>query len=379
MVNSEKGLENARHPNEITTSPAGTPDLLPAQPNKAVQIFTWIKLSIQVQTHLPEALGSLIAFWVISTWFQESLTVLPCLIISGPAHDATLILRMLKDFCRGPALLAGFRRSDLARLNYGCQTMLISEPNLDKRAAALVGNLTNQEFMIVEDGSLVSCARSRAIYIGEDPGIERIQHSICINVTPANADLPSCPQWLQQTVKRATEHLKQYRKDNLDHVRRLEFSPSGVSSETAAIATALGSCLVDAPDLQEQLVTLLKAQHQQHLSQRVDISEGIVIEAALALSRLGKDCVYAREIAAEANRLLEDRGEAMKLNPEKVGHRLRKLGLPTSRLSKAGNGLVCNKATVATLRQLGEMYVGEGLVAEIDNLHQHPSGGKERS
>ena len=146
MVNSEKGLENARHPNEITTSPAGTPDLLPAQPNKAVQIFTWIKLSIQVQTHLPEALGSLIAFWVISTWFQESLTVLPCLIISGPAHDATLILRMLKDFCRGPALLAGFRRSDLARLNYGCQTMLISEPNLDKRAAALVGNLTNQEF-----------------------------------------------------------------------------------------------------------------------------------------------------------------------------------------------------------------------------------------
>ena len=68
---------------------------------------------------------------------------------------------------------------------------------------------------------------------------------------------------------RATEHLKQYRKDNLDHVRRLEFSPSGVSSETAAIATALGSCLVDAPDLQEQLVTLLKAQHQQHLSQRV--------------------------------------------------------------------------------------------------------------
>jgi hypothetical protein len=370
IENSEKAPENTSQPNEVTTPTAGAPVSLPPQPSKAVQIFTWIKRSILAQTHLPEAVSSLVAFWVISTWFQEFLTVLPCLIISGPAHDATLILRMLKDFCRGPVLLAGFRRSDLARLNYGCQTMLILEPNLDKRAAALVGTLTNQEFMIVEEGSLVSCARSRAIYIGEDPGIERIQHAICINVTPANADRPSCPQWLQQTVKRATEHLKQYRKDNLDHVRRSEFSPSGVSSETAAIAKALGSCLVDAPDLQEQLVTLLKAQHQQHLSQRVDISEGVVIEAALALSRLGKDCVYAREIAAEANRLLEDRGEAMKLNPEKVGHRLRKLGLPTGRLSKAGNGLVCDKATVSTLRQLGEMYVGEDSVAEIDNLHR---------
>jgi hypothetical protein len=242
--------------------------------------------------------------------------------------------------------------------------MLISEPNLDNRAAALLGNLTNQDFLIVEEGSFIQCARSRAIDIGEDPAIRRIQHSIPINIAPTDA-----PQWLQQNIEHVTDQLKKYREKNLDHVRRLEFSPSGVSSETAAIAKALGSCLVDAPDLQEQVVALLKAQHQQHLAQKSDTAEAVVVEAALALSRHDKEHVYVREIAVEVNRLLENRGEGMKLSPEKVGHRLRKLGLPTRRLSQAGNGLVWDKATIASLQQLAVMYVGEALIAETENLH----------
>ena len=369
IENSEKAPESTSQPNEVTTSTVGAPVSLPPPPSKTVQIFNWIKQSIQAQTHLPGVVSSLVAFWVISTWFQEALTVLPCLVISGPAHDATLVLRILKDFCRGPALLAGFRRSDLITLNFGCQTMLISEPNLDNRAAALVGNLTNQDFMIVEEGSRIYCARSRAIYIGEDPAIKRIQHSISINISPTDAELPSPPQWLQQNIKHVPGHLKQYREKNLDHVRRLEFSPSGLSSETAVIAKALGSCLVDAPDLQEQLVALLKAQHQQHLAEKSDTGEAVVIEAAFALSLNGKEHVYVREIATEANRLLENRGESMKLSPEKVGHRLRKLGLPTRRLTQAGNGLIWDKATIAALQQLAALYVGEDLIAKTENHH----------
>jgi hypothetical protein len=107
---------------------------------------------------------------------------------------------------------------------------------------------------------------------------------------------------------------------------------------------------VDQPKLQEKLVGLLKAQDQQHRSQTLGTAETVVVEAALALSRQGREHVYAREIAAEANRLLEVRGEGLKLSPEKVGHRLRKLGLLTRRLSQAGNRLVLDKATVAGIK-----------------------------
>jgi hypothetical protein len=112
-----------------------------------------------------------------------------------------------------------------------------------------------------------------------------------------------------------------------------------LSSETAAIATALGRCIVDAPELRQKLVTLLKTQDQQRLCEMSETSEAIVLEATRALSRDGREQAYAREIAVEVNRRLEARGETARLSPEKVGHRLKKLGLRTRPLSQTGNGL----------------------------------------
>jgi precorrin-6B methylase 1 len=98
-------------------------------------------------------------------------------------------------------------------------------------------------------------------------------------------------------------------------------------------------------------------------------SEAIVIEATRAISRGGREHAYVREIAAEANRLLEARGETVRLNPEKVGHRLKSLGLRTHRLTLAGNGLTFDKVTIALIEQLAAVYVEEDLLAETENLH----------
>src|ERR1035438_3732344 len=59
--------------------------------------------------------------------------------------------------------------------------------------------------------------------------------------------------------------------------------PSGLSSETAAIATTLGRCIVDAPELRQKLVTLLETQDQQRLSEMSGTSEAIVLEAERGL------------------------------------------------------------------------------------------------
>jgi hypothetical protein len=58
----------------------------------------------------------------------------------------------------------------------------------------------------------------------------------------------------------------------------------------------------------------------------------------------------------------------MKLSPEKVGHRLRKLGLRSRRLSQAGNGLILDKATSAIIHQLASVYLEEDRVANDENL-----------
>ena len=202
------------------------------------------------RTRLPDSVSALVAFWAISTWFLEAFTVFPLLVISGPAHEAMVVLDVLNDICWAPTRLAGFRRADLKEL-WGYQTLLISEPNLDNRTAALLGNLTNRHFILIEDRSYLHGAGSRAVYIGEDPAIKRIQHSLYIDVTtPPHVDPPIPSQSRQETIDSLRDHLSNYRDRNLGKVRSLGFHPRGLSSEAHAIANALGSCLVDAPQLQ---------------------------------------------------------------------------------------------------------------------------------
>jgi hypothetical protein len=233
----------------------------------------------------------------------------------------------------------------------------------------LLSSLTVRDCLVVEGGSLTSCSKSTAIYAGEIPAIHKIQHSICVHITATNAALPAAPQHLQKTIERLPVHLDQYHKKNLDCVHRWSFVPNGVPSETAAVVKALGSCLVDAPQLCTKLVAVVNTRGHQSRLETSDTTEAIVGKATLALSRDGREHAYVREIAAEANRRLEARGEAAKLSPEKVGHCLKNLGLRTCPLSQSGNGLMFDNVTVALIQQLAAMYVVEDMLKDSDNLH----------
>lgn len=364
----------------LTDTPVEAP-LPPPQFATAAQLILWIKLCFLAQTHLPEDAAELAAFYVISTWFQDQLNVLPCLVLTGAAHDAMVVLRVLSTFCRKAKLLSGFRRSHLGVLRWGCMTNLVWEPNLDKRMAALLSNLTDRNFVVVERRSLISCAKSTAIYAGENPETHKIQNSIRIHIAPTNAGPPARPQWPQKTIERVTVHLDQYRDRNLNCVCQWTWFPSGLSAETAAIATALESCIVDAPELRQTLLALLKTQDQQRLSAMSNTTEAVVVEATLALSRDGREYAYAKEIAAAANRLREARGETARLRPENVGHQLKGLGLRTRRLSQTGNGLTFDKATVAQIQQLATVYLMEVMEvapAETENLNSSQTTEKNQ-
>jgi hypothetical protein len=356
-------------PNEILTASVQTPLPIPRKAT-VLEIFTWIKRSVLAQTHLSEDTAELAAFWVISSWFQDALTVLPCLLITGPAYDAMVVLRILGVFCRMSVRVADFRKGDLATLNRGCHTALISEPNLNSRNAALLGNLTNVGFLVVAAGYATDYSMSRAIYAGEHPVPYKIQNSIHFHIPPTNAAPPARPEWLQKTTERVPGHLGQYREKNLDHVRCWTIVPSGLSSERATIAAALGRCIVGAPELQEKIVALLKTHDKRRLFEMSDTIEAVVVEATRALSRDGRKHAYVREIAVEINRLLEARDETMRLNPEKIGHRLKKLGLRTRPLSQSGNGLTFDKATVAGIQQLASVYSMEDMPGENRDLHR---------
>ena len=339
------------------------PVLPPTKPDyQTSELYTDIKRMVARSTFLADADCALVAFWAVSTWFREALQVFPILLVSGPAFEANRVLNVLNDLCYAPALLAGFRRGDLNDL-HGC-TFLISEPHLDKRTAALLGNLTNRNFLLVEEGSLLGFASSRAVYIGENSAIGKIPHSIHVHATPALAQNAVAHRSLRAEIEGLRKRILAYQTKHLGKVRSLEFNPPGLSPELTVIGNSLGSCIVGSPQLQTQLVALLKPQAQQQLPDRSDSDEALVVGAALALSHQDKGELYVKEITAEVNRLLVLRGETKQLTAEKVGHKLKKVGMFTRRLSHAGNGLRMDQLTRVRLREIAATYLGEDPIPE---------------
>jgi hypothetical protein len=353
-----------------TTSPvqADISVPVPTKPDQQTsELYADIKRIIARSTFLAEDTSALVAFWALSTWFREALQVFPILLISGPAFEANSVLNVLNELCREPVLLAGFTRRDLKDVCGG--TFLISEPHLDKRAAALLGNLTSRYYLLVHEGSLVGCAASRAVYIGEEAAIGKIPHSIHVHATPALGQNVVAHWSLRAEFDGLRKRIVAYQTKHLGKVRSLEFNPRGLSPELTVIANALGSCIVGSPQLQTQLVASIRPQAQRQIADRSDSDEGLVVRATFAFCHQGKGEVFAKDIAVEVNRLLVARGETRQLSPEKVGRKLKKVGLFTRRLSQAGNGLTLDQKTRIYLHEVAAVYLGEDAIQGNGNLH----------
>jgi len=356
-------------PSEASAEPAAEP-APPPRFATATEIVRWLRLIFLAQTHLSDEAAELAAYWVISTYFQSALNVLPSLIVTGDTPQANQVLHALRAFCQKPVLLARLERNHLCMI-CGFSTLLVFAPHLQKRTADLLSSLTDKRIYHVNGQNCGYYAKSIALYAGESPDIPKIQNAIHIHIPPTNAPPPRAPQCLPTMMEHIPVHLDQYSSRNFREVSHWTWTPSGLSSESAIIAKELGRCIVDAYDLRRKLVDLLKTQDRQRLAVLANTDEAIVVEATRALVLEGREQAYAKEIASAANRIQEARGESGRLRPENVGHILKGLGLPTRRLSQAGNGLRFDRTTVARIHELAAMYmvdVVEDAPAESENL-----------
>lgn len=341
-------------------------------------LFANIKQTIKGQTHLPDNDCALLTFWVFSTWLQVALPLAPGLAITGCAHEADVVLRTLRLLCYHPVLLVGMTTATLENIRWQLNpTLLIVEPALSARMAVLLGCSTGRGYLahIKADGGQSPPPRDyfgpKAIYLGEDlPANSVLRHYLHINLSTATtAESQRAVPLLEETKQSLQNQLLGYRLQSLPAVIASDFNVEGLSSEVNAIAAALGRCIVDEPQLQAELVSLLTPFSDHQLAERLDDFGTLTIGAALALCHQGKDKVLVGEIAAEVNRIQKGRGERLLYSPEKVGHRLRKAGLLTRRLGAAGNGLLMDHATQVLLHEVAGTYGCGGLADDKESLN----------
>jgi len=188
---------------------------------------------------------------------------------------------------------------------------------------------------------------------------------------------PTAPAPAKQNSLRLTEavvkdlqnQLLRYRCKNLVRVYNSDFDASLLTSDTRAIANALGACIIESPGLQSKLISLLTPFESQRQADRSTCLEAVSLEATLNLAHAGKAQFLVAEVANEVNRITLARGERLHFSAETIGHRLKKVGLVTRRLGKAGKGLVMDLATMARVHDLATVYGGVGLEQDETNLH----------
>jgi len=340
---------------------------LPTHPESystTTDLFTRIKLAISAQTRLSEKDSALLTFWVFSTWFKDALSVAPCLIISGWANNGEVVLRTLREFSSHGILMAGINSASLKGIRWDVVvTLLISEPNLAKRMADLIDCSTCRDYLALKEGEFFDFFGPKAVYVGEDLPTRSMRHSVHINASDTRrieSDLAVPPS--EESTQHFQNQLFNYRIRNLQTVFKTNFKSSGLPPGAKAVADAFGSCIVDAPDLQAELVSLLMPQAQQQIAERLDELGTVAIDAALNLFHNGKNKILVGEIAAEVNRILSGRGGRLSYSPEAVGQKLKKMGLLSRRLGGAGNGFILDHATDVRLHEIAARYSCVGLV-----------------
>jgi hypothetical protein len=301
---------------------------------------------------------------------MESLPIAPCLLITGSSYEGDAILRALKAFCRFPLLMAGVSSTSLKGIDWTISpTLLLAEPNLSKQTTALLECSTIPGYLVGRAREYKDYFCPKAIYVGEDLPIHPIPLSIHINASAVSKAKPRPTRNLSHsTTQNFQNRLIDYRLKNLVRVYNSDFDAPGLPSDARAIANALGACIVDVPDLQAELVSLLAPRAQQQLGDRSNSLEALTVEAALRLCHQGKLQIFVREIANEVNRIQTSRSDTLQFTAEKVGHKLKKLGLYTRKLGAAGNGLLIDHTTRVHLHDVAASFVDAGF-EHVKNVH----------
>jgi hypothetical protein len=233
-------------------------------------------------------------------------------------------------------------------------TLLIREPQLTKRMAALL-EASNQPGYWVASGKDVRqfyCAKG--IYLGEDGQQPTLRpQGIHIRVsgsglTPARS-LPA-----NDVTEDLQNQLLCFRYLHHHLVASSKFQVPGFLPEFCAVAQALAAPFVKYPELQVGIIELLKEQDQQARIDRGSGLDAMVLRAVLFHCHQGdQQQILVREIASTVNRIYGEEGESLKISNESVGHVLKNLGLYTRRLGNMGRGLMLDKGTRLRTHELG--------------------------
>jgi len=314
----------------------------------------------------------LLAHFCFASYFYDCVSMSPFLLLCGPSSvDGVSVLQVLACVCRHPVLLAKATVSSLP--HELSPTRLICQPNANLESWLPALLFPGLGFV---DRGLRRMRGATAVFVGcEKLTTPFADACLSVSLPPQLMSFSIQDEEHQDVpVQKLRNQLLRYRLENFSRVRAAGLDASHFRGSTRELVRTLGTCIVDAPAIQDRLVALLEPREDASRIESATSFRAVIIEALIAACHEQKPSIYVGEITELANGILTRNEETVILRPKQVGAILKHLGLSTTRLDSQGRGIYLLGLGCSRIHRLAEAY---GVPAIREGLpgcpHCHPS------
>jgi hypothetical protein len=304
-------------------------------------------------------------FTIFASWMSPVLPIAPILSIFAPAGTPkNLTLQMLRMLCRRPLRLTCFRRSDILRLPRTLQlTLLLDEPDLRAEMQTLLQSSTHRGTGLITNHGILEFFGPKVICSHKLPqGTALETDALRIALIPVAGLQPPLDK------KEETEITEEFQSRFLGYFLRNSsraqfpsFDVSQFSLPVQDLARAFGAAIVGDGELQQRILPLLSVQDEEIRADRASAFDSIVLEAILSfIHQDGWTKVRIDNLTEKVSAIYKGRGFNEEPSPESVGWAVKRVGIPSGRINRAGNGLTLN---VSTCRLVHKLALSHGVRA----------------
>lgn len=303
-----------------------------------------------------------LVFAVFASWLSPVLSTAPLLsIFAPPGSPKTRILQQLRMVCRRPVCIVGLTRSELMRLPWSlAPTLLLDEPDSKPSVQTILRAATQRDVYAAARHGFVDLFGPKIILSSKllyDASLEG--DVLRVALTPISGNIPPLEkQEEEELAEKFQARFLGYFLRNFSRVQVPNFDVSELALPVQGIAQALGSAVVGSVKLQARILSMLAVQDEEVRAARACSLDSIVLESILFFIHRGDwSKVRMQNLAEKVVEIYKGRGsDRADVSAESVGWAVKRLGIPSGRINKAGNGVELTKELCRLVHRLALSY-----------------------
>ena len=303
-----------------------------------------------------------LVFAVFASWLSPVLSGAPILSIFAPSGSPkSRILQLLRMVCRRPLCIVGLTRSDMRRLPWSLgPTLLLDEPD-SKFAMQAILRASSKRGMHVAAGDGIVDPFGPKIIVSSGPLYDESLEGDVLRValTPILGNLPPLEKREEEELaEKFQAQFLGYFLRNFSSVQAPNFDVSHLALPVQAVAQTLGSAVVGSNELQARILPLLAVQDEEVRAARASSLDAVVLESILFFIHRGDwSKVHTQNLAEKVTEIYKGRGsDRTDVSAESVGWAIKRLGIPSGRINKAGNGVELTNELCRLIHRLSLAY-----------------------